>query len=217
MRHRTSTLLFAAAWLVMAAAVVAGEPEKLGAPQKSGAPERQADKAASVGHPVSLTVRPESIRLAGPRAMRQVLVTGRYRDGNERDLTSLCEYRSENPGLVNIARSGLVTPQAAGETALVIEAGQQTARVPVVVTDFDKPQPVSFRREFIAALNVAGCNAGACHGIPSGRGGFKLSLRGYDPAADFLELTHAALGRRTNRFDAQASLILKKGIGLVAH
>ena len=162
-------------------------------------------------------VQPETIRLAGPRAMRQVLVTGRYADGSERDLTSFCDFRVENPALVNLARGGFLQPQAAGETALFVDAGGKTARVPVVVIDFDKPQPVSFRRDFIAALNVAGCNAGACHGIPSGRGGFKLSLRGYDPAADFLELTHSALGRRTNRFDADASLILKKGTGLVAH
>ena len=104
----------------------------------------------------------------------------------------------------------------AGRT-LVVQAGPRTARVPVVVEDFDKPQPVSFRHEFIAALNVAGCNQGACHGIPSGRGGFKLSLRGYDPAADYLELTHDALGRRTNRLDPEASLICKKGLGCVPH
>src|SRR5262249_31636406 len=116
-----------------------------------------------------------------------------------------------------VSRGALLRPQASGETALMVRAGERTIRVPVVVADFDKPQPVSFRHEFVAALNVAGCNAGACHGIPSGRGGFKLSLRGYDPAADFLELTHSALGRRTNGFDAEASLILKKGLGLVAH
>lgn len=210
MKHLTSKLLFAAAcfateWFVTGASLAAGAPEK------------QAEKTAYVGHPVALVVQPEAIRLAGPRAMRQILVTGRYSDGSERDLTNVCELQAETPDLVKISRGGLLRPQAAGETALVIQAGEQTVRVPVVVTDFDKPQPVSFRHEFIAAINVAGCNAGACHGIPSGRGGFKLSLRGYDPAADYLELTHSALGRRTNRFDGEASLILKKGLGLVAH
>ena len=55
--------------------------------------------------------------------------------------------------------------------------------VPLVVKDLEKPQPVQFRNELVAALNVGGCNAGACHGTPSGKGGFKLSLRGFDPAA----------------------------------
>ena len=29
-----------------------------------------------------------------------------------------------------------------------------------------------------------GCNSGACHGTPSGKNGFRLSLRGYDPGLD---------------------------------
>jgi len=211
MKFLTSRLLLAAAWSLTTTALASA------APGKADGPEKLTEKAACIGSPVALVVRPETIRLAGPRAMRQVLVTGRYADGSERDLTSFCDFRAENPALVRIGRGGFLQPQAAGETALVVEAGQQAARVPVVVTDVDQPQPVSFRRDFIAAINVAGCNAGACHGIPSGRGGFKLSLRGYDPATDFLELTHSALGRRTNRFDPEASLILKKGIGLVAH
>ena len=205
MKQLTSQLVFVIAWSVTALALAANSPEK------------QADKAAFVGHPVSLVVQPETIRLAGPRAMRQILVTGRYSDGSERDLTHFCELQVESPDLVTVSRGGLLRPKKAGETALVIRAGERTARVPIVVTDFDKPQPVSFRHEFIAAINVAGCNAGACHGIPSGRGGFKLSLRGYDPAADYIELTNSAQGRRTNRFDADASLILKKGLGQIPH
>src|SRR5439155_24353116 len=43
------------------------------------------------------------------------------------------------------------------------------------------------------------------------------SLRGYNPGADYLELTHEALGRRTNRLHPDASLILQKGLGLVPH
>ena len=205
MKHSTSKLLFVAACFATATA------------RAAGAPEKNEEKADFVGRPVALVVSPETVRLAGPRAARQILVTGRYSDGSVRDLTHFCELKADPPGVVDIGRGGFLRPARAGETALVIEAGEQSVRVPVVVADLDKPQLVSFRHEFIAALNVAGCNAGACHGIPSGRGGFKLSLRGYDPAADYLELTHAALGRRTNRFDAEASLILKKGMGLVAH
>lgn len=205
MKHLTSKLLLVTAWLVTVSALAADVPEK------------QVDKAAYVGQPVSLVVQPEAIRLVGPRAMRQILVTGRYSDGSERDLTNLCDLRVESPDLVKVSRGGLLRAQTAGETALVIQAGERTARIPIVVTDIDKPQPVSFRHDFIAALNVAGCNQGACHGIPSGRGGFKLSLRGYDPAADYIELTNSALGRRINRFDAEESLILKKGMAQIPH
>jgi hypothetical protein len=76
---------------------------------------------------------------------------------------------------------------------------------------------VSFRHQVIAALNVGGCNAGACHGTPSGKNGFRLSLRGYDPAADYLQLTRDVLGRRTARQGSDSSLILKKALGKVPH
>ena len=62
----------------------------------------------------------------------------------------------------------------------------------------DAPHPVSFRDEIIPVLNRAGCNQGACHGTPNGKGGFKLSLRGYDVPFDYTALTREHLGRRTN-------------------
>ena len=76
---------------------------------------------------------------------------------------------------------------------------------------------MSFRRDVIAAMNVGGCNAGACHGTPSGKNGFKLSLRGFDPAADFLQLTREQFGRRTDKHAPEESLLLLKAVGRVPH
>ena len=39
---------------------------------------------------------------------------------------------------------------------------------------------------------------GACHGNLNGKGGFRLSLRGDDPAFDLASLTRDALGRRVD-------------------
>lgn len=181
------------------------------------AAEKPEEKAVYIGQPVGLIIHPEAIRLSGARATQQILVTGRYADGSERDLTRVSTLKLDAADIASIGPSGFVQPLKGGQTTLTVQAGERTAQVAVVVDDFEKVRPVSFRQEFIAALNVAGCNAGACHGIPSGRGGFKLSLRGYDPAADFLELTHSALGRRIDRFNPDASLILKKGLGQVPH
>lgn len=178
---------------------------------------KEEEKAAVVGQPVSLRVQPEAIQMSGPRAMQQIVVTGRYSDGSERDLTPFCALSAEAAGIVTIHPGGFLQPQTDGRTTLIVKAGASSARVLVVVSDFARPQPVGFRHDFIAALNVGGCNAGACHGIPSGRGGFRLSLRGFDPAADYQALTHDALGRRTNKLDPDASLILKKGLGHVPH
>ena len=66
-------------------------------------------------------------------------------------------------------------------------------------------------------MNVGGCNMGACHGTPSGKNGFKLSLRGFDPAADYRQLTRDQFGRRTDKHDPEASLVLLKGVGRVPH
>jgi hypothetical protein len=186
-------------------------------PVVAGVPTTQSDQAALIGSPVKLVVQPDQIHLSGPRGMQQILITGAYDDGTSRDLTHACHVSIENSNMVTLEHAGYLRAKADGQTMLVVEAGGQTVRLPVFVTDFTVPHPVSFRHDFIAALNVAGCNQGACHGIPSGRGGFKLSLRGYNPVADYLELTHAALARRTNQFDPEESLILKKGLGVVPH
>src|SRR5438128_6836574 len=76
---------------------------------------------------------------------------------------------------------------------------------------------VSFRREIIPAITRAGCNAGTCHGTPSGKNGFALSLRGYDPALDYRALTHQAAGRRLDRLQPDASLLLLKATARIPH
>jgi hypothetical protein len=149
--------------------------------------------------------------------MQQIVVTGRYGDGTSRDLTSFAEIAMEAAGLAEVNAGGFLVPKKDGSTGLIVKAGGQTLRVPLTVKDYSKPQPVSFRHELIASLNVGGCNAGACHGTPSGKNGFRLSLRGYDPAADYLQLTRDVLGRRTDRLDIEASLILNKALGRIPH
>ncbi|MBX3441437.1 MAG: DUF1549 domain-containing protein [Planctomyces sp.] len=68
----------------------------------------------------------------------------------------------------------------------------------------------SFRRDVMAVLSKAGCNLGTCHGNANGKGGFKLSLRGEDPAADYQVLTRDVVGRRINPLSPEDSLILRK-------
>lgn len=79
------------------------------------------------------------------------------------------------------------------------------------------PQPVSFSRDVMAVLSKAGCNMGACHGNLNGKGGFKLSLRGEDPAADYAALVRGDHQRRIDLLDPEASLILQKATARVVH
>jgi hypothetical protein len=77
--------------------------------------------------------------------------------------------------------------------------------------------PVSFRNQVLPILTKAACNSGACHGALAGKGGLKLTLRGYDPEADYAALTRQANGRRVAPRRPEASLLLLKPTMQVAH
>jgi hypothetical protein len=74
-----------------------------------------------------------------------------------------------------------------------------------------------FRTDVMAVLSKAGCNQGTCHGNQNGKGGFKLSLRGENPDADWLALSHDGLGRRTNPQQVAESLVLLKATATIPH
>lgn len=75
----------------------------------------------------------------------------------------------------------------------------------------------SFRNDVMAAISKAGCNLGTCHGNATGKGGFKLSLRGQDIDDDFKALTRDVSGRRVNVFMPESSLMLIKSTNQLAH
>ena len=75
----------------------------------------------------------------------------------------------------------------------------------------------SFRNDVMPVLTKSGCNQGACHGALAGKGGFKLTLRGYDPELDYDVLTRQSVGRRINLADPANSLILRKPTMQTAH
>ncbi len=82
----------------------------------------------------------------------------------------------------------------------------------------DKPAAGwNFRNHVIPVLTKMGCNQGACHGALAGKGGFKLTLRGYDPEVDYDTLTRQSLGRRVSLADPGASLILQKATFAIPH
>ncbi|NBU75446.1 MAG: DUF1549 domain-containing protein [Planctomycetes bacterium] len=183
----------------------------------AGWPTDPDKRAAVLGQPATAKIEPGAIELVGERSRRQVLVTASYAGDVVRDVSGLVAFSVEPANLARIDESGFIVPLANGLGKVVAMAGKVRAEAPLNVRDLDKKTPVSFRHEVIAALNVGGCNAGACHGTPSGKNGFKLSLRGFDPAADFAQLTRDVMGRRTVSHDPQASLLLLKGLGRVPH
>src|SRR4051812_3011735 len=63
-----------------------------------------------------------------------------------------------------------------------------------------EPVP-SFSTEIQPILTKFGCNQGSCHGAQFGKGGFKLSLRGFDDAADYYEIVKSVAARRVQFTD----------------
>lgn len=163
-----------------------------------------------------IEVYPAEVLLAGVREQAQLIVTGHYADGSIQDLTRAAAISTANAEVV-IVQGTVAFPAANGEASLNVDVDGKTAAVKVVVENQDQPQPVSFLYDTLAALSKNSCNAGACHGSPSGKGGFRLSLRAFDPKLDELTLIREDFGRRTNSLDPDNSLLLLKPLMKVAH
>ena len=78
-------------------------------------------------------------------------------------------------------------------------------------------ETVSFRNDVMPIFAKAGCNSGGCHGALAGKGGFKLSLFGYNPEADHLAITREVLGRRIEPAEPARSLLLTKSTTALKH
>ena len=76
---------------------------------------------------------------------------------------------------------------------------------------------LNFVNDVVPVLTKFGCNSGGCHGRGSGQNGFKLSLFGFDPAADYAALVEEGLGRRISPTAPDESLMLMKATGKIPH
>lgn len=87
----------------------------------------------------------------------------------------------------------------------------------ILLPDRSSLEQVDFERHVMGLLGRMGCNSGSCHGSFQGKGGFRLSLFGYEPEKDHAALARDVLGRRINPVDPDRSLLLLKATGQVAH
>ncbi len=169
-----------------------------------------------VGVPTGVTLEPGAFTLVNSRMRQQLIVTGRYSGDDIRDLTTTAQFTSSNPA-VAMVNGTIVIPIGNGDCQITASVAGQTATVACSVKNMDAHAAVSFKNETQMALTKSGCNMGACHGSPSGKGGFRLSLRAYDPVLDIMTLRSEFFGRRTNIMEPSESLLLKKPLMDVAH
>lgn len=168
-------------------------------------------------HAADVHILPVAITLTGPKASHRLLVVRMDGDKVTADATDGCQFKSNNTGVARVDAIGVIEAVANGETTITASRDGMEATVTVIVTGTDDKTPPSFVNDVIPVLTRIGCNSGACHGALAGKGGFKLSLRGYDPEADHFALTRQALGRRVDGMEAAQSLFLKKPTGQMKH
>ena len=161
-------------------------------------------------------ILPASVELHGPHA-RQQLLAQVTTDGVQQDWTSRAAWSSENPEIATVEAGGLMRPVSDGSAVIRAEAGGLEATVTVQVTGTRDAFSWGFRQHVIPVLTKMGCNSGACHGAAAGKNGLKLTLRGYDPAADYDALTREATARRISLADPAASLFLLKPTMTIPH
>lgn len=165
----------------------------------------------------TLAVYPGEIRLDHKRDRQRLVVVLTRDDGVTLDVTDRAAVRVEPQTLASWDEGLRLIPGQDGEGLIRIEYEGKMLEAPLVVRNAELDPPMSFRNDVEAALMRAGCNAGACHGSAQGKNGFRLSLFGFDPAADYIRLTRELLGRRVNVAEPGESLLLLKPTAQVDH
>lgn len=171
--------------------------------------------------PAQFQVTPAELVLQGPFDRVQLIVTQTSGDGaiDEYcdDLTGQAHFSSSSNDLVNVSASGQVSAKGNGTTAISVSVGGTSRSIPVTVSGISPSQQVDFLKDVRPVLSKAGCAAAACHASQHGKGGFKLSVFGYDPLADYEQIAICGRGRRISPARPDASLILAKATMRVPH
>lgn len=169
-----------------------------------------------VGVPDHLEIAPEAVVIGLARQVQHLVVTAHYPEGLLQDVTRAATMVSENEEVVRVVE-GVLAPTGDGATVVRVQVGDLQQAVPVTVSGHANRDPVSFQNETLALLTRQGCNSGGCHGSPSGKGGFRLSMQAYDGQFDQRTLTREFFGRRVNLLSAEKSLLLLKPTMQIAH
>lgn len=158
------------------------------------------------------------LRLRGADARQQLIVTATFSTGAARDYTREVSYQTAPGGVVQVSKTGRVTPLSEGTTTITAKSSSgATAALAVTVEQFKNVPTVNFPNQIVPIFTKAGCNAGGCHGKSSGQNGFKLSLLGFEPTEDYEHLTREARGRRLFPAAPDRSLLLLKATATLPH
>jgi hypothetical protein len=162
----------------------------------------------------AFVVAPSEIRLEGNFARMQLVVTqldasGQTSDRSE-DLTGQVEFASSDSSVATVSPAGEVLAIKDGQATITIRRGDVRREIPVIVAAVVEHPVVSFTEHVRPLLNKAGCAMAACHAAQHGKGGFKLSVFGFEPDKDRQAMARDALSRRIDQVEPERSLLLLK-------
>ena len=167
------------------------------------------------------SVEPASVTLPGNFERVQLLVRETLPAGQPatraQDFTPVAKYVSENPQVATVSPQGNIQAVGNGTTVVRVEVEGVVKPIAVEVTGVVDTPAVGFTQQVLPILSKAGCNGGACHASQHGKGGFTLSVMGYDPPADRNAIVRDRMQRRINLLDPGASLLLRKPLLDVPH
>ena len=98
--------------------------------------------------------------------------------------------------MASASEAGVIRGHSDGAAEVVVEVRGQKRTVAVQVSGSTQPRRFHFENDVIPLFSRFGCNASGCHGKAEGQNGFKLSVFGFDPAADYAALVKEGRGRR---------------------
>mgnify|MGYP002844935455 CR=1 FL=1 len=175
----------------------------------------------------SFVVAPTSATLNGHFARLQLVVSvssdGKTTTDRSSDLTRVVSYTSFNTDVVEVSATGRLLARGNGNTQVEVEwpatkdRGTEVRLVDVTVAGITPQAAIGFRQHVNPILSKHGCNMGACHAAQYGKGGFKLSVFGYDPGLDRKSIIRDRHQRRVNLVDPAESLFLRKPTMQVPH
>jgi len=166
---------------------------------------------------VEVTVDPKSIQLNGRNERFGILVHGKTAAGNFIDLTRSSRFQARTPELVSVSARGRVRGLRDGKGLIEVEAANSKHEVEVTVAQTGIPRRFNFEDDITPLFSRFGCNSSGCHGKAEGQNGFKLSVFGYDPSADYKALVMESRGRRISAGAPEHSLLLLKLSGTMPH
>ena len=168
-----------------------------------------------------LTVTPASVTLAGNFSEAQLLVAISSVEGRVEkrsgDLTTVAKYASSDEKIVTISASGRLLAVANGTATVTVIDGDQSQSVAVIVSGIEEQPKIGFDSHIRPIISRLGCNAGACHASQFGKGGFVLSVVGFDADMDYNAMVRDRQQRRVTLVQPEESLLLKKPTLAVAH